>query len=528
MLGNARVVLVRPHYAGNLGAVARVMCNFGVRQLTLVAPFADLRAEEARRLATHGEPVLESATVVPTLDEAVADCRLVVATSANVEGVYRTHNYGRPDEILPEVVAALDDGPCALVFGPEPSGLSNAEVARCHGLIRILTDPACPSLNLSHAVAICLYELRRLWLTARVLPSGRRRRSPPTPIRNGCSRGCAALEAVHFVWGTKADSLMHAVRHLIARAKPSPNEVRILFGLAGSSGGSPSTVFPPLPRTRRMNPMDEPTLSAILWGVAVLFLGWTWVPALVSGLGGTRYTNGGSDDPTALDPTPGDPDYAFWHRQLIGLGYEPVGPAWMRISFHGPEWRFETRAVRVFHAARQADVRFHPTAAAADGRLVADFVRHLLAGRRAPADEQCRGRAPGEGDYVVQGIESIDLAAVEELHLGQKARLEAGGRKPDRDGSLGTLLKAAEQHAGRTARHLGARLGQTYLATHAAIHLFLSFPVAYMLGVGHWAVPMVNLVLGGILRMSEYAAKRQAGTVMRTRLAVARPSGGHS
>lgn len=233
MLGNARVVLVRPHYAGNLGAVARVMCNFGVRQLTLVAPFADLRAEEARRLATHGEPILESATVVPTLDEAVADCRLVVATSANVEGVYRTHNYGRPDEILPEVVAALDDGPCALVFGPEPSGLSNAEVARCHGLIRILTDPACPSLNLSHAVAICLYELRRLWLTARgaaVRPT--QKIAPYADQERMFARLRAALEAVHFVWGTKADSLMHAVRHLIARAKPSPNEVRILFGLA--------------------------------------------------------------------------------------------------------------------------------------------------------------------------------------------------------------------------------------------------------------------------------------------------------
>jgi tRNA/rRNA methyltransferase len=233
MLGNARVVLVRPHYAGNLGAVARVMRNFGFRQLTLVAPFADPRAEEARRLATHGEPVLASATVVPTFDEAVADCGLVVATSANVEGVYRTHNYGRPDEILPEVVAALDDGPCALVFGPEPSGLSNAEVARCHGLMRILTDPACPSLNLSHAVAICLYELRRLWLNARgaaVRPT--QKIAPYADQERMFARLRAALEAVHFVWGTKADSLMHAVRHLIARAKPSPNEVRILFGLA--------------------------------------------------------------------------------------------------------------------------------------------------------------------------------------------------------------------------------------------------------------------------------------------------------
>src|SRR5262249_23246914 len=147
-------------------AVARVMANFGLQQLTLVSPFADPRAAEARRLSTHGEAILDSSSIVNTLDDAVSDCRVVLATSANVEGVYRTHNYGRPEENLPGLVGTLVDAPCALVFGPEPSGLSNAEIARCHGLIRILTDVAYPSLNLSHAVAICLYELRRLWLNS--------------------------------------------------------------------------------------------------------------------------------------------------------------------------------------------------------------------------------------------------------------------------------------------------------------------------------------------------------------------------
>lgn len=233
MLTNARVVLVRPHYAGNLGSVARAMANFGLNQLILVAPFADPRAEEARRLSTHGEPILESARIVPSLEDAVADCRLVLATSANVEGVYRTHNYGRPDEVLPAMIETLPDGPCALVFGPEPSGLSNAEVARCHGLIRILTDAGYPSLNLSHAVAICLYELRRLWMQASgtaINPT--QKTAPYTDQERMFDSLRDALTGVHFLWGTKADSLMHAVRHLIARARPSPNEVRILFGLA--------------------------------------------------------------------------------------------------------------------------------------------------------------------------------------------------------------------------------------------------------------------------------------------------------
>lgn len=233
MLANARVVLVRPHYPGNLGSVARAMCNFGLNQLTLVDPFADPKSEEARRLSTHGEHVLDSAVIVPTLDEAVADCRVVLATSANVEGLYRMHNYGRPEEVLPAVIESLPDGPCALVFGPEPSGLSNAEIARCHGLIRILTDARCPSLNLSHAVAIVLYELRRLWLQSEgvaVRPTQKVAAFADQERMFDSLRD--ALERVHFLWGPKTDSLMHAVRHLVARARPSPNEVRILFGLA--------------------------------------------------------------------------------------------------------------------------------------------------------------------------------------------------------------------------------------------------------------------------------------------------------
>lgn len=233
MLSNARVVLVRPHYPGNVGSVARAMSNFGLRQLTLVEPHADVNTLEARRLATHGLHILDAAVTVGTLDDAVADCRVVIGTSGHVEGVFRTHGYGRPEEMLPGLVAALPDGPCALVFGPEPSGLSNVEVARCHGLIRIPTDSANSSLNLSHAVTVCLYELRRAWLAAQGVGTHPTQRIAPFADQERMfARLREALEAVHFVWGTKGDALFHAVRHLIARARPSPNEVRILYGLA--------------------------------------------------------------------------------------------------------------------------------------------------------------------------------------------------------------------------------------------------------------------------------------------------------
>lgn len=234
MIANTRVVLVRPHYAGNVGSVARVMKNFGLRQLTLVAPYADHLSPEARRLSTHGEDLLDSARIVPTLEEAVADCQLVFSTSANVEGLYREGHYGRPDEVLPAFADTLGAGPSALVFGPEPHGLANAEIARCHGLMRIITDHEFSSLNLSMAVGICLYELRR-----QLAVRSAAHQTPPSHkiatyaeqeemfrhLRHG-------MEEIHYVWGSKADLLFHGIRQLIARANPSPVDVRMLHGLA--------------------------------------------------------------------------------------------------------------------------------------------------------------------------------------------------------------------------------------------------------------------------------------------------------
>src|SRR5215468_10080686 len=98
-LGNCRIVLVRPHYAGNVGATARVMHNFGLTQLVLVAPVADPDDRESRRLSTQGEFILDEATVVPDLQSAVANCTVVAGTSAHVGGVFRETSSGPVREL---------------------------------------------------------------------------------------------------------------------------------------------------------------------------------------------------------------------------------------------------------------------------------------------------------------------------------------------------------------------------------------------------------------------------------------------
>lgn len=227
-----RVVLVRPHYAGNVGATARAMHNFGLTRLVLVEPVADPRDAEARRLATHGEFILDHLEIVPTLGAAVADCVFVAATSARTAGVVRETVSATVRETVSAVVAALARGSAALVFGPEPSGLTTAEIGLCHATMHIPANPAFPALNLSHAVVVSLYEMHQYSLSRREVLVDSEPPAPFTDLDRMLKHLQKGLEDVHFLYGPKAESLMHGVRHLIGRARPTPTEVRILHGLA--------------------------------------------------------------------------------------------------------------------------------------------------------------------------------------------------------------------------------------------------------------------------------------------------------
>jgi tRNA/rRNA methyltransferase len=231
-LNRCRVVLVRTEVAGNLGAAARVMRNMGLTDLRLVNPQARPDDPQARQFSTHGEEILKSAQVVSSLADAVGDCVLVVGTSARIGGPFRLQSVRTPRQLGPIVVQSLQTGPAAIVFGPEPSGLTNEEVTQCHYLINIPTDPAYSALNLAQAIAICLYEIR----CASLESAGTSTPAFPPASYQDQDRMFGhlkqALTEIHFIYGETADSLMHALRHLIGRAMPSPMELGILHGFS--------------------------------------------------------------------------------------------------------------------------------------------------------------------------------------------------------------------------------------------------------------------------------------------------------
>ena len=166
LLDNLRVVLVATRNPLNIGAAARAMSNFGCTHLRLVNPY-DPAYREARS-AVGAAPVLASAEQFSTVAEAVADCALVVGTTA--AGRRELHHQLCTLEaaariILQRLARKLagrgKKNRVALLFGSEKTGLSNEDLSHCHWLLRIPTRAEHRSMNLGQAVAVCLYELSR-------------------------------------------------------------------------------------------------------------------------------------------------------------------------------------------------------------------------------------------------------------------------------------------------------------------------------------------------------------------------------
>ena len=157
-LENLVVVLVRPRNPLNIGAAVRAMSNFGAHKLRLVNPYA-VAFREARS-AVGALQLLRDAQEYKTVAEAVADCVLVVGTTA-VRNRILHQPLLRLDEGSEKIRAQLLSGRVALLFGSEKIGLTNEDLTHCQRLLHIPTQADHISMNLAQSVAVCLYELAR-------------------------------------------------------------------------------------------------------------------------------------------------------------------------------------------------------------------------------------------------------------------------------------------------------------------------------------------------------------------------------
>lgn len=218
-----RIVLVEPREAGNVGAAARVMKNFGHRDLWIVGEHPELHPL-ADWWASGADDVVAEAHFVPTLGEALADAHVTIAT---------TSSRGRttPVDLTPREVAAISaslasDQILALVFGRENSGLTRDEVVMCQRTCSVPTDPGYPTMNLAQTVGIFCYEL------STIVPSPQSRELAPAGLVERLhQRAEALLLEVGFLHANNPDRIYDDVRAMAGRADLDEREVKILLGI---------------------------------------------------------------------------------------------------------------------------------------------------------------------------------------------------------------------------------------------------------------------------------------------------------
>ena len=224
LLSRLCVVLVHTRNPLNIGAAARAMSNFGFEHLRVVSPY-DVAFREARS-AVGATDILARAQEYTGLPDAIADCELVVGTTA-----------GKQRELHQRLVA-LDEaaenignqaGRIALVFGSEKRGLSNEDFSYCHWLLRIPTAELQPSMNLGQAVAVCLYELVRERRSI-----SERRQTLLAPSRQLELISDLLAESLYergYMTADARPSTEEKLRHLIRRLELSADDAQLLLGI---------------------------------------------------------------------------------------------------------------------------------------------------------------------------------------------------------------------------------------------------------------------------------------------------------
>lgn len=232
MLEHVRVVLVEPSHPGNIGAVARAMKTMGLSKLSLINP-KQFPHEKATALASKADDILENATVFKGLGDAIADCELVLGFSA------RPRELDLPQLPLQDFGAKVVDfkEPVAILFGREHAGLTNNELSFCQYHLMIPSVGSFQSLNLSHAVQIACYEIRRAFIRNHTNDNVSKETKPYRKMASQHEiQGLfihleQTLRDIEFYQPEKSNKLLPKIKRLFNRAQLEAQEVNILRGI---------------------------------------------------------------------------------------------------------------------------------------------------------------------------------------------------------------------------------------------------------------------------------------------------------
>ncbi|MDE1515283.1 tRNA (cytosine(32)/uridine(32)-2'-O)-methyltransferase TrmJ [Vibrio sp. dsl-7] len=231
MLDRVKVVLVGTSHSGNIGSAARAMKVMGLSRMVLVDPQCQVDAQ-AIALAAGASEIALNAEIYPTLEAAVADCGLVVGTSARS----RTLEWPilEPRQCAEKLIAEAELHSVAVVFGRERTGLTNDELQRCHYHVCVPANPEYSSLNIAMAVQLLSYELRMAWLALKPNQDPHQVESA-YPHHQDLERFYQHLQTVitqtEFISAQQPGQVMNKLRRMFTRARPESQEINMLRGI---------------------------------------------------------------------------------------------------------------------------------------------------------------------------------------------------------------------------------------------------------------------------------------------------------
>lgn len=244
LLKNIRIVMVNTSHPGNIGAAARAMKNMGLEKLVLVEP-KDYPSLEAIQRSVGAVDILDKATVVDDLNQALEGCVWVAGTSARL----RTIEWPilEPRECIEKALEYLDpecpdQGEIAVVFGRENSGLTNEELEKCNALLHIPTDPDFSSLNIAAAIQIVCYEFRLALIDEKIkTPKGNKHRfdviADAAKMEGMYNHLFESLDHLGFFGDHNPEVVMRRLRGLFNRANTTRREVSIIRGICSAMQG---------------------------------------------------------------------------------------------------------------------------------------------------------------------------------------------------------------------------------------------------------------------------------------------------
>ncbi|MCK3656349.1 tRNA (cytosine(32)/uridine(32)-2'-O)-methyltransferase TrmJ [Pasteurellaceae bacterium Macca] len=230
LLSQIQIILIETSHSGNIGSAARAMKTMGLNQLRLVAPKQAID-EQAIALSAGAKDVLEQAQYFQTFDDAIADCQLVIGTSARLR--HLQSSLIEPRRCGELALERANLGKVAIIFGRERVGLTNEELLKCHYHLNFPTNPDYGSLNLAMAVQLACYEIRMAWLAWQ--------NTAESTIPNMETDFPSAEALEHFFTHTERlyrdvgfirnESVMRKLRRLYQRAHLETNELNLLRGM---------------------------------------------------------------------------------------------------------------------------------------------------------------------------------------------------------------------------------------------------------------------------------------------------------